>query len=203
MTIAWTPFISRLKSFREHELAIANYVGDDPLEPWYEFILWIEQSFPKSGKESSLDEVVVSCIRTFETDKKYHQDRRMIRIFIKFIDTHPNPTSFYQELYNQGIGTMVADLYIGWAYYYEVVDNFKQTEEIFQKGLRARAEPLDELKNAHHQFCVSMSQRILYRDDPANQEEFRATMQDRRSALTSLRAHKKTVSERSVVINVL
>lgn len=30
-----------------YEDAIKNYDGDDPLENWYEYILWVEQSYPK------------------------------------------------------------------------------------------------------------------------------------------------------------
>lgn len=181
--------------YREHELAISEAIsGDDPLDPWYDYILWIEQSFPKSGKESSLDEVLVKCIETFQCDERYRQDRRMIRIFMKVIDSRPNPTEAYQQLFNEGIGTMVADFYLGWAYYYDAVDNFKQTEAIYRKGLDARAQPLDELETAHRQFGFSMSQRILYKDEPVEasvKKEFASSLEERRHALTSLRAHKK------------
>lgn len=174
-----------------HEVAIAEYNGDDPLEPWYDYICWIEQSCPKSGKESSLDKVITQCIQNFENDERYRQDRRMIKIYMKFIDTQSNPQNFYQEMYNQGIGTMVADFYIGWAYYYDAIDNFKKTDEIYRKGLDARAQPLDELDHAHKQFGFTMSQRILHKDDPDNQEEFRSSLEERRKALTSLRTHRR------------
>lgn len=138
-----------------------------------------------------MDDVLIKCISEFENAEKYRQDRRMIKIYMKYIDNQPDPQNFYQELYNQGIGTMVADLYIGWAYYYDAADNFKKTEEIFQKGLRARAQPLEDLENAHVHFGFSMSQRMLYKDEPNNQELFRNSLEERRTALTSLRTHKK------------
>lgn len=72
---------------REFERRIAEYCGDDPLELWYDYILWIEQCYPKSGKQSAFDDVLVKCITTLENDEKYHQDRRMVKIYIKFVST--------------------------------------------------------------------------------------------------------------------
>ncbi|XP_063700923.1 probable inactive serine/threonine-protein kinase bub1 [Culicoides brevitarsis] len=175
-----------------HETRIQNYVGSDPLEAWYDYISWIEQTYPKSGKESHLDKVLTQCITTFENAEQYLQDRRMIKLYIKFIDSQPNPQDLYQELYNQGIGTMVADLYMAWAYYYDAVDNFKKAEEIYQKGLQAGAQPRDDLEHAHKQFGFSMSQRILYKDEPNNQSLFKSSLNEQRAVLTSLKAHKKT-----------
>lgn len=70
---------------RQLEDAISNYVGEDPLSVWYEYICWIEQSYPKSGTESGLDEVVLKCIMEFEDNNKYKQDRRMVKLFIKYV----------------------------------------------------------------------------------------------------------------------
>lgn len=110
------------------------------------------------------------------------------------IDSQPNPHDHFQILYNQGIGTMVADLYICWAYFYDVNDQFEKAESIFSKGIDARAEPFDQLDHAHKQFGFSMSQRLLHKSDMLKRKEFQATMEERRFALTSLRSHKhKTV----------
>lgn len=79
---------------REFERAIDNYNGDDPLELWYDYILWIEQSYPKSGKETALNEVISSCLSKFENEERYKQDRRMIKLFIKYVSGNvPNDAS--------------------------------------------------------------------------------------------------------------
>lgn len=70
---------------REHEEAIKLYQGVDPLSVWYDYISWIEQSYPKHGNESPLDEVVLKCIMKFEDDPRYKQDRRMIKLYIKYV----------------------------------------------------------------------------------------------------------------------
>lgn len=70
---------------RELENEIHNYVGDDPLSAWYNYIDWIEQSFPSGGKESGLKQVLAKCLDSFASDERYYQDGRMIRLFIKYV----------------------------------------------------------------------------------------------------------------------
>lgn len=85
---------------------------------------------------------------------------------------------------------MCADLYIAWSYYYDAMNNFKQTEAIFRKGFDASAQPYDELVQAHQSFSLSMSQRILYNDEDSK-AKFLSDLEEKRNALTSLKAHKR------------
>lgn len=84
---------------------------------------------------------------------------------------------------------MLADLYICWAHYYDYCDNFQKAEEVYQKGLDARAQPIEQLEEAHKNFGFSMSQRFLHKDE-SSQQKFRSAMDEKRLAMTSLRAHK-------------
>lgn len=74
-----------LEQRRQFEMAITNYAGDDPLELWYEYIGWVEQSYPKSGKASALDDLLKKTLSKFEKDSRYTQDPRLIRLFIKYV----------------------------------------------------------------------------------------------------------------------
>lgn len=65
--------------------AITNYCGSDPLNLWYEYIIWIEQSYPKSGKDNPLEDELLKCLCQFEESNQYTQDRRMVKLFIKFV----------------------------------------------------------------------------------------------------------------------
>lgn len=96
----------------------------------------------------------------------------------------------YSELFARGVGTLCADLYIAWAYYYDAADNFSKTEEVFQKGLAAGAQPREELEQAHTAFGFSMSQRMLHKDE-CSKLKFQASLAERRTALTSLRTTRK------------
>lgn len=74
-----------LQQRKQFEQDIVSYVGDDPLDLWFEYVSWVEQSYPKSGKESALDDLLKKCLATFEKDDRYTQDPRLIRVFIKFV----------------------------------------------------------------------------------------------------------------------
>uniref|UniRef100_A0AAG5CUH3 Mitotic checkpoint serine/threonine-protein kinase BUB1 n=1 Tax=Anopheles atroparvus TaxID=41427 RepID=A0AAG5CUH3_ANOAO len=173
-----------------HEEEIEKYVGDDPLQLWYDYMSWMEQTNVSSGKPMILEDAVRRCVQKFENDPRYMQDHRFIKLCIKYIDTQPSPVELYNELYNRGVGTLCSELYIAWAYYYDAVDNFAKTEEVFQKGLRAGAEPKVDLEQAHTTFGFSMSQRMLYKDE-CSQKKFQTSLDERRNALTSLRASRK------------
>ena len=69
-----------------YEDAIKNYDGNDPLENWFEYISWVEQSFPKSGHESPLAKLLLQCLTNFEKDVRYLQDRRLIRLWINYVN---------------------------------------------------------------------------------------------------------------------
>lgn len=70
---------------QQFEANIQAYDDDDPLELWYEYILWLEQSYPKNGKDSAMDDVLVECLMKFENEDKYKQDSRMIKLYIKYV----------------------------------------------------------------------------------------------------------------------
>ncbi len=74
-----------LQQRKKFESDIMNYVGDDPIDLWFEYISWVEQSYPKSGKESALDDLLKKCLSTFEKDDRYKQDTRFIRLFTKYV----------------------------------------------------------------------------------------------------------------------
>lgn len=103
------------------------------------------------------------------------------------IDTIEHPHDRYKLLYEKGIGTLVADLYIAWSYYYDALNNYKEVEAIFLKGFDAGAQPMEDLTQAREAFRHSMLQRER---DEASKQNFQEQMEERRSALTSLRAYK-------------
>ncbi|XP_058447206.1 uncharacterized protein LOC131427760 [Malaya genurostris] len=175
---------------RMFEERINNYEGSDPLQPWYEYLGWIEQTSLSSGNQTETNRILLRCVAKFECNEKYHQDHRFLKICMKYIDTQTSPQELYQELYDRGIGTLCAELYIGWAYYYDAEDDFAQTEAIYQKGFDAGASPKEDLIQAHKQFGFSMSQRLLHKDE-SSKMIFKTSFAERRNALTSLKLHKK------------
>lgn len=51
--------------------------------------------------------------------------------------------------YSQGLGTMCSALYKAWAEELDKNNDFKRADQIFQLGIQCRAQPLEELQNAH------------------------------------------------------
>ncbi|XP_015190130.1 PREDICTED: uncharacterized protein LOC107073858 isoform X2 [Polistes dominula] len=175
-----------LQEKQMYEDAIRNYEGDDPLENWYEYISWIEQSYPKSGHESHIGKLLQQCLAIFEKETKYYQDQRYIRLWINYINMQKNPLELYQLLYNNGIGTMVADMYRAWAFELEQIEDYKQADEIYLLGLRARAEPLEELDYAHKNFQLAVARKTLGHVD----ERGDTSLFEQRQAFSSLKAIK-------------
>ncbi|XP_024943034.1 uncharacterized protein LOC107269786 isoform X2 [Cephus cinctus] len=173
-----------LEEKQMYEDAIKNYDGDDPLENWYEYILWVEQSYPKSGHESDIGKLLEQCLSTFEKETKYHQDRRYIRLWINYISMQKNPLELYQLLQNNGIGTMVADMYRAWAFELEQSEDFKRADEVYVMGIAARAQPLGELTFAHQNFQLAVGRRTLGRTDDRGE----ISLAEQRQAFSSLRA---------------
>ncbi|XP_017074887.1 uncharacterized protein LOC108110359 [Drosophila eugracilis] len=170
---------------REMENEVRTYAGEDPLGAWYKYICWIEQSYPAGGSNSGLQAALHQCLTQFEDDERYRQDKRLIKLFIKFMEKQKDKIEFYQQMYNNGIGTMLADFYIAWAYSYDLSGNMRKADEIFRLGLECRAEPLMDLKEAHQHFGYTVGQRMLY----TTGEEAKAVnreLNERRLALQSL-----------------
>ncbi|XP_017129724.1 uncharacterized protein LOC108147594 [Drosophila elegans] len=175
---------------KQMEEEVRSYAGEDPLEPWYKYICWIEQSYPAGGTGSGLQAALIQCLTKFEEDERYRQDKRLIRLFIKFMEKQKDQIEFYQQMYNNGIGTMLADFYIAWAYSYDLSGNMRKADEIFRLGLECRAEPLEELREAHQHFGYTVGQRLLYTTgeeaNAVNQE-----LNERRLALQSLHGRRQ------------
>lgn len=146
----------------EFENAIRNYEGDDPLENYYQYISWVEQSYPKNGHEGNLFPLLEHCLKKFEDDQRYYADRRFCKLWIKYIDMTSNPIEMYQMVHAKGICIGCADLYRAWAYYHEAVGDFQSAHKVFEAGKQALAQPYDELDQAHKSLVMAAGQHMLY-----------------------------------------
>ncbi|XP_063619690.1 uncharacterized protein LOC134792350 [Cydia splendana] len=174
----------------EHEAAINNYQGPDPLDPWFNYIQWVEQCYPKHGHEGHIDKLIKDCLLLFEKDERYYQDRRLVKLWIKYVDCLSNPLEIYQRLYNTGIGVECSEFYRAWACYCEESGDFKKANQVYMLGLQAKAQPLDELEQAHMNFQLVFAQRMLHDDSPTKRKAASA-LAETRMALTSLKSFKR------------
>lgn len=97
-------------------------------------------------------------------------------------------------MYADGIGVKVADLYINWAYHYEINGDFAEADKIFKRGIEASAVPSDLLKSAHEEFGFWMSHQVFY----GQSDEYHNNLEKRLEKISSLSLFKvKTNASKS------
>jgi len=171
------------------ETEIRSYAGADPIDPWYRYINWVQQSFPKGGKEGNIHILLQKCIKLFKDDKKSNFDPRYLEIWLKYAIMAVDPLEVYSFMFNNGVCTQQAGLYDAWAWHLETQNNYKSAALVYQKGRDAitNVEERDGLVLRKSQFEARISRRLNGEEIP--QEEIDEQMQ--RSALGRLRAHGK------------
>ncbi|XP_050431084.1 mitotic checkpoint serine/threonine-protein kinase BUB1 beta-like [Adelges cooleyi] len=151
--------LNKEKDKYEHD--IRTYEGEDPLAPRFEYIKWLEQMYLTHGPDSNFWPLIEETVQKFKDDAMYKQDPRFIQVLIKFIENQPNAVELYQTVYNQGLGTMCAMFYRAWADLLDRYNDFKRVDQIFLLGIQSRAEPIQELEQAHVQFQLSVARRMI------------------------------------------
>ena len=75
------------------EAALRSYTGDDPLDPWDQYIKWTEQAYPSGGKESNLQVLLEKCVAAFKNEQRYKNDVRYVGCWIKLVCFRPGISS--------------------------------------------------------------------------------------------------------------
>lgn len=65
------------------------------------------------------------------------------------IENQSNAIELFQTVYNQGIGTMCSLFYRAWADLLDRHNDFKRVDQIYLLGIQSKAQPFDELEQAH------------------------------------------------------
>lgn len=79
-------FVSKCQMFVTE---IKHNKNNDPLHYWYQYLLWMEENFVIDYKKQTIfDQLLRACLSQFEDDERYKQDRRLIKLFIKFVSNN-------------------------------------------------------------------------------------------------------------------
>ncbi|XP_050309277.1 mitotic checkpoint serine/threonine-protein kinase BUB1 beta-like [Anthonomus grandis grandis] len=168
---------------QQFELQIQNYQGDDPLENYYEYITWIEQSYPKNGHEGNCTELLELCLSKFENDPRYTNDRRLCKLWIKYNDLFPNPEELYLMMKSRNLCIGCADFYKAWAYYYEAAGDFQKASLVIEEGKKNLAQPYEELEIAHDNLIKAAGEHMIFGPNENR-------LQEKRNALMSLHTYR-------------
>ena len=172
-----------LQMVQQFELLIGSNqatVNDDPLVDWLSYIKFHQESFPAATHDQFL--LLERCFRAFVTNPQYANDGRYVRVCCLFADSTQDPVSSFQEIYGLGIGHENATFWNAWAFLAEKHQNFNLAEQIFEKAIRKRAQPLQFLLLRQKRFQRRMSRYFL----SLTQEELSAE-EGSRGTLGSLR----------------
>ncbi|XP_067007843.2 mitotic checkpoint serine/threonine-protein kinase BUB1 [Anabrus simplex] len=184
-----------LKKRDEYELQLRCYNGDDPLQVWFDYVNWVEQNFPKNGREGNYQVLLERCLSEFQDQKRYNEDERYVSMWIRYLNQLAiDPLELYKQVHAHGIGTQCAIYYENWAETLERSGDFKRADKVYVEGIKRKAQPLQELEFAHARFQVRVARRVL--DDNSGSPEPLAN--DKRSAMAVLKPHGR----KNVVNNV-
>lgn len=137
--------------------ASAGSGGGDPLLPWLRYVKWTEAEYPSRGKGSAYVQLLERCTRKFKDEERYRNDKRYLRVWIKYADALDDPTDVFRYLYSNGIGEDLALFYVAWAFVVERAKNYALADKIYTRGKNRLAQPVEELKEKHRQFQRRMS----------------------------------------------
>lgn len=78
------------------------YDGPDPLEPWYRYILWVEEHYPQGGKEGDLLTVLERCLEALRDSGQYKSDNRLLEVYLRYLDLTESNCEWFGQLVRKG-----------------------------------------------------------------------------------------------------
>lgn len=139
---------------------IKEYQGQDPLLPWLQGIRKMKESLPSLVLQEKLPRFLQKCVETFETDRRYRNDSRYLRIWIQLMDYVDDAKVVLRRMEKNQIGIKRASFYSAYALYYEKRKKFDDAEKMYHLGVQNLAEPVGELQKSYEQFIQRLE---LYR----------------------------------------
>ncbi|KAK5879609.1 hypothetical protein CesoFtcFv8_022710 [Champsocephalus esox] len=86
------------------------YTGDDPLDPWGSFVVYLESQ--DGGRE--LPQALDRLVQEFLNVEKYANDIRYVNYCIRCASFYAEPVAVYDHVFSKGVGTRTAALYVSW-----------------------------------------------------------------------------------------
>ncbi|GFR58880.1 mitotic checkpoint serine/threonine-protein kinase BUB1-like [Elysia marginata] len=171
-------------------MELRTYSGDDPFDVWDRYIKWTEQYYPKGGHEGQLMKLIEQCLKLFQNDPKYSNDHRFIQVWLKFANLTEDPVEVFKYMFDIGVGSAVAQVYIEWATALERNGDMKRADAIYFEGLNRCTQNKDLIKQSLLQFQSRVAQKITFQ---AKEHKTSSLLgkdeKETRSALSRLKTH--------------
>ncbi|KAJ4779918.1 hypothetical protein LUZ62_064175 [Rhynchospora pubera] len=147
---------------------IRCYSGSDPLRPWLHGIKRLSSALPPQALKQKLPRFLQKCVQTFESDHRYRNDARYIRVWIELMDYVDDAKVLLKRMEKNKIGLKRASFYIAYALYYEKHRKLEEAEKMYHAGVQILAEPVCELQKSYDQFLQHLE---LYRKRKSKMQE--------------------------------
>ncbi|XP_030928257.1 mitotic checkpoint serine/threonine-protein kinase BUB1 [Quercus lobata] len=151
---------------------IKSYSGNDPLLPWLRGIRKMKDSLPSQVLNEKLPRFLQKCAQTFDSDRRYKNDLRYLRVWLQLMDFVEDPKTLLRTMEVNQIGKKKSLFYQAYALYYEKIKKFEEAEKMYHLGVQNLAEPADELQKSYEQFLHRMER---YKNKRIQRQEVRTS----------------------------
>ncbi|XP_011035897.1 PREDICTED: uncharacterized protein LOC105133552 isoform X2 [Populus euphratica] len=116
----------------------------------------MKDCLPPNALKQKLPRFLQKCTQGFESDRRYRNDPRYLRVWLQLMDYVSDPRALLSTMETNSIGTKRSLFYQAYALYHEKMKNFEEAENMYRLGVQNLAEPVDELQKSYEQFLHRM-----------------------------------------------
>jgi hypothetical protein len=133
--------------------------ANDPVNHWLGYIKFHQESFPTDTHTQFL--LMERCFRALSRFRPYANDPRFIRLCCLYASKTERPNEIFQYLYQQKIGAEMATFWIAWGFVAEKQGEYTFANDVYSKGIRKQAKPVELLNRRYRQFQRRMTRHWL------------------------------------------
>ncbi|KAH9604932.1 hypothetical protein KSS87_002514 [Heliosperma pusillum] len=196
---------------------IKSYSGNDPLLPWLRGVRKLRDTLPPQLLKDKLPRFLQKCAQTFDSDRRYRNDLRYLRIWLQLMDYVDDPKALLRNMEVKKIGIKRSLFYQAYALYYEKINKFDKADQMYRLGVQNFCllgisghfcnletiinnylnEPLDELQKSYEIFIQRMERHKKKRVQRQEKKTVRRPLSDRSS--TNPNCISGSISEKSLL----
>ncbi|RWV80195.1 hypothetical protein BHE74_00024875 [Ensete ventricosum] len=96
----------------------------------------MKESLPPRILKEKLPRFLQKCAQTFESNRRYCNDARYLRVWIELMDYVDDAKVLLRKMEKNGIGLKRAMFYLAYALYYEKQKKFTEAEKMYHVGVQ-------------------------------------------------------------------
>ena len=157
------PRVCRRSTFEREVTQGSSTSGGDPLDAWVRYIRWAQEGYPSGATEVRLK--LERCVRECIVHERYRQDKRFIKVCIKYADACTDACTVFDFMAKEGVGAQSTLFYVARATLYEAGKNYSAAKRVFAEGVHKGAEPATELAARMADFKRRMAKHAAKSSD--------------------------------------